>query len=266
MSKYIVVVFSNESQAHKGSKALKELQEQGSLNVHGMALITKEADGKLSLKDEADEGPLGTAVGAVVGGLIGLIGGPVGVAVGVAGGALIGSTTDLFNYGVGEDFVDEVSRNLTPGKAALIAEIDEYWTIPLDISMEALGGIVLRQWRLDVENTLIENEVRARNEELAELKAEYAQAKSENKARLKARIDNAEAKLKAAIDREKTKVEALKQQADAKIKALQDRAAKANTEIKTKIDQRIAAIHAESEKLAAKLRLSSGRMNDTPET
>ncbi len=253
MSNFIVVIFSNEPQAYEGRKALKDLQDNGDLSIHGMALITKAPDGMLSVKDEADEGPLGTAVGAVVGGLIGLIGGPVGVAAGVAGGALLGSSTDLFNYGVGMDFVDEVSRNLTPGKAALIAEIDEYWTIPLDIRMEALGGILVRQWRLDVESDLLKNEIGARNAELTELKAEYAQAKAEHKARLKARIDNAEAKLKAAIDRENAKVKTLRQQADAKIKTLHDQAAKVSTETRKKIDQRIAEIHAESEKLSAKL-------------
>ena len=59
------------------------------------------------------------------------------------------------------EFVDEVSRNLTPGKSALVAEVDEYWTIPLGLRMEALGGIVVRQWRLDVEQDLIHNEIRA---------------------------------------------------------------------------------------------------------
>lgn len=135
----------------------------------------------------------------------------------------------------------------------MIAEVDEYSTVPLDICMETLGGIVLRQWRLDVENDLIENEIRARKTELAELNAEYTQSKAEHRDRLKVRIDNAEAKLKAAMDREKTKMEALKQQADAKIKALGHQAEKANAEIKTKIDRRIVEIRAESEKLSAKL-------------
>jgi hypothetical protein len=73
----------------------------------------------------------------------------------------IGYSVDAFNYGVGMEFVDEVSRNLTPGKSALVAEVDEYWTIPLGLRMEALGGIVVRQWRLDVEQDLIHNEIRA---------------------------------------------------------------------------------------------------------
>lgn len=79
MSNFIVVVFPTETQAHEGRKALKELQDESKLAIHGMALIHKGTDGKVSMKDEANEAPLGTAVGTVVGGLIGLLGGPVGL-------------------------------------------------------------------------------------------------------------------------------------------------------------------------------------------
>jgi uncharacterized membrane protein len=249
-SNFIAVIFPTKTQADEGRKALKELQDEDKLTIHGMALIHKGADGKVSMKDEADEAPLGTAVGTVVGSLIGLLGGPVGLAAGAAAGAFLGYSVDAFNYGVGMEFVDEVSRNLTPGKSALVAEVDEFWTLGLDLRMEALGGIVVRQWRLDVEQDLIRNDVQARNAELSQLKAEYAQAEDEHKARLGVKIKTADAKLKNALEREKAKVEALKQQADAKIKAFQKQAATASPEIKTKIEQRVAEIQAESEKLA----------------
>jgi uncharacterized membrane protein len=254
MSNFIVVIFPTETQADEGRKALKDLQDEGKLTIHAMALIQKGADGKVSMKDEADEAPRGTAVGIVVGSLIGLLGGPVGLAAGAATGAFLGYSVDAFNYGVGMEFIEEVSRNLTPGKSALVAEVDEFGTLGLDLKMEALGGIVVRQWRLDVERDLIENDVQARNAELSQLKAEYAQAKDEYQARLEAKIKIAEAKLKAALEREKAKVKTLKQQADAKIKALQKQARTASWETRTRIEQRAAEIHAESEKLAKQLK------------
>src|SRR6187402_1694786 len=126
-SNFIVVIFPTEKQADEGRKALKELQDEDKLTIHGMAIITKRTDGKVSMKDQADEAPLGTAIGAVVGSLIGLLGGPVGLAAGAAAGAFLGYSVDASNYGLGMEFVDEVSRNLTPGKSALVAEVDEYW-------------------------------------------------------------------------------------------------------------------------------------------
>jgi hypothetical protein len=178
------------------------------------------------------------------------LGGPVGLAAGAAAGAFLGYATDAFNYGVGTEFVDEVSRNLTSGKSALVAEVDEFWTLGLDLRMEALGGTVVRQWRLDVERDLIENEIQARNAELSQLKAEHAQAEDEHKARLEVKIRTAEGKLKAALKREKAKVEALKQQAETKVEALRKQVARASPETKVRIERLVAEIQAESEKLA----------------
>lgn len=252
MSNFVVVIFPDWNQASEGRKALKELQDEGRLAIHGMALISKDTDGKVSAGGETGEAPFGTAVGAVVGGLIGLLGGPIGLAAGAAGGAFLGYSVDAFNYGVGTEFVGEVSRNLASGKSALVAEVDEFWTAGFDLKMEALGGIVVRQWRLDVEQDLIRNEIRARKAELSELKAEHELAEENHKARLKVRIEVAEAKLKAALEREKAKVATLKQQADAKIETLRKQAVAAGPETRTRIEHRLAEIKAESETLSEK--------------
>ncbi len=101
MSNFIAVVFPTEKQADEGRKALKELQEEGKLTIHGMAIITKQTDGKVSMKDQADKAPFGTAVGTVVGSLIGLLGGPVGLAAGAAAGAFLGYAVDASKLRVG---------------------------------------------------------------------------------------------------------------------------------------------------------------------
>jgi uncharacterized membrane protein len=263
MNKFIVVIFPSESQAYEGAKVIRDLHDEGNLFVYGMAVVAKEPDGKLSVKDVPDESLRGTTTGAFIGGVLGLAAGPLGVVLGAASGAFLGSWADLLDQGVSEDFINEVSQSLTPGKTAVVADIEEFWTAPLDARMETLGGVVLRHWRQEVESDRIESEISARTAELAQLKAEHAQAKAEDKSRLKARIDNAEAKLKATADRAKSKIETLKQRAEAKIKALQDQAAKASTETKVKIDQRIAEIHAESEKISSKLHQAWERTKDT---
>ena len=76
----------------------------------------------------------------LTGGLIGLLGGPVGAAVGLGAGTLIGAAFDLTKEGVDRDFVEDAGARLEPGKAAVIAEIDEQWQMPLDTRMEGLGG------------------------------------------------------------------------------------------------------------------------------
>ena len=140
-----------------------------------MAVITKDSGGKLSVKERPDE-LAGTAVGSLVGALVGILGGPAGVIVGMTAGMLLGSISDLLNIGVGTDFLDKVSRDLAPGKAAVIAEIDEDWVTPLNTRMEAIGASVEREWRSDFEEVQIEKETAASKAELAQLKAEMAQS------------------------------------------------------------------------------------------
>ena len=47
---------------------------------------------------------------------------------------------DLFKAGVSMDFVDEVSASLTPGKAAVVADIDEMWVTPIDTRLGRWAG------------------------------------------------------------------------------------------------------------------------------
>jgi uncharacterized membrane protein len=233
---------------------LKELDVEGSVTLYGMAVVAKDARGNLSITQAADLGPLGTAVGTLAGGLIGVIGGPIGALAGAAGGAFIGSLSDLFNFGVGEDFLAKVSSELAPGKAAVVAEIGEDWTTPLDTRMEALGGRVLRTWRADFEDDQIANEIAAERAELAELRAEYAQAKQEAKAKLNAKIEQAKANLKKAENRVRARLDALHQETEAKIAAMQKQFAGARQDTRDRINARIAALRADYEKRAAKLK------------
>ena len=121
--KMIVVVFDNEKNAYEGSKALKDLHAEGSITLYASAVIAKDAGGKVTVKQVADQGPMGTGVGLVTGSLIGLLGGPVGVAVGAGVGTFGGVLYDLAKVGVGEDFLEEVAQQLKPGKVAVVAEV-----------------------------------------------------------------------------------------------------------------------------------------------
>jgi uncharacterized membrane protein len=93
--------------------------------VYATRVVAKNPDGTAVVKEGADSGPLGTLTGTAAGSLVGLLGGPVGVAVGAAGGSLIGAIADFDNVRVGSDFLSDVAETLTPGKVAVVAEVDE---------------------------------------------------------------------------------------------------------------------------------------------
>ena len=254
MSKFIVAVFPGENQAYEGTRALNALHAEGHLTLYSMAVVVKDANGKFSVKESADAGPLGTAVGALVGGLIGVIGGPIGALAGMGGGSVIGSLVDLFNYGVGEDFITKVSKELSAGKTAIIAEIVENWTTPLDTRMQAVGGTVLRTWRADFEDEQVAKEAATTKAEFEELKVEYAQASAETKTRLKARLDHAKADFQNAQSRLQARLDALEKEMGARIAALEKQVTDAQADAKEKIRQRIAAARTDYEARSSKLK------------
>ncbi len=253
MDKMLVVVFDSESQAYEGSRALQALHDEGSISLYGYSVVAKGADGKVAVKQEADRGPLGEAVGLLTGSLVGLLGGPVGLALGGSLGIIGGSMYDLSRVGVGVDFVEQVANTLTPGKVALVAEIQEEWVTPVDTSMEKLGGNVLRRARGEVVEAMTQRDKAAAKAELAEFQAEYEQASGEAKAKLRARIDAAKAQIQKSQDLSNAYVEAKLGEADAKIAALKEQAAKAREERREQIEKRKTEIEAESKERNAKL-------------
>jgi uncharacterized membrane protein len=236
----LVVVFDNEDEAIEGSHVLRELDRDGYIVVYDAAIAVKKPNGTTTMRRAGEYGPLGTLTGLAVGSLIGLLGGPAGVAVGFAGGTLIGALSDFENVRVGTDFIADASKELVPGKAALVAEVEEEEITPVDTRMEALGGHVLRRSLRELKHAENERDLATLKAEIAQTKAEHAAARAERKAKLEARIDALNARLKQKTDQAKARREALRRQAEAKIEALKAKAAQAKQEAKLKHEQRVA--------------------------
>src|SRR5208282_5638012 len=154
MDRMLVVVFDNETKAYEGKKALLQLDSEGSISVYGYAVLAKHADGSATIKQGDDPGPIGTLVGTSLGNLIGLLGGPAGMAIGAAAGLLGGGVADLNHARIGADFLDDVSKSLKPNKLAVVAEIEEDWTTPVDTRMEAIDATVFRRALSEVRSTV----------------------------------------------------------------------------------------------------------------
>jgi uncharacterized membrane protein len=92
MDSVLAVTFTEDSKAYEALSSLKELDDQGQVDLAGAAVVVRREDGHLETKDQAGDTELeGTAVGGIVGLIIGILGGPLGVLLGGATGLLIGS-------------------------------------------------------------------------------------------------------------------------------------------------------------------------------
>src|SRR6266853_374273 len=227
MDRMLVVVFDNETKAYEGRKAVLQLDGEGSITVYAYAVLAKHADGTATVKQEDDSGPIGSFVGTSFGSLIGLLGGPAGVAIGAAAGLATGGAADLDNARIGDDLIEDVTKLLLPNKVAVVAEIEEDWTTPVDTRMEAIGGSVFRRALSDVRHTIHEENVAAMKADLAQMKAEHAKAHADRKAKLQEKINQLDSKIQAQLQKAKDRRDALQRKAQAKVQVLKDKAADA---------------------------------------
>ena len=253
MDKMLVVVFDNKDKAREGARVLRELDRDGYIAVYDGAIVTKCPNGTAKVQSAGEFGPGATLAGAALGGLIGLLAGPVGATVGAVSGTLIGGAADLENIRIGTDFVTDVTAALVPNKAALVAELEEEETAPVDTRMEALGGNVLRRSLRELRHAKNDQDVATTKAEIAQLKTEHAQAKAERKAKLEARVDVLHAKLQKQIDQAKAKREAIRRQAKAKLEALKAKAAQAQGRMKDRHERRLAAVTKQYDKAVERL-------------
>jgi uncharacterized membrane protein len=224
VDRMLVVVFDNEEGAYEGKNALLQLDGEGSITVYGYAVLAKRADGSTTVKQD-NMGPISTLVGTSFGSLLGLLGGPIGFAVGASAGALTGAAFDVHDARIGDDFIDDVKKSLTPTKVAVIAEIEEDWITPVDSRMEELGGTVFRRALSDVKHTLHDEHVAAMKADLAQMKAEQAKAHADRKAKLQEKINRLDSKIQNQLQKAKERREAAEIQAQAKVQVLKAKAA-----------------------------------------
>jgi uncharacterized membrane protein len=118
MSNLLVITFDNAEEAGKVLETLRSVQRSDLIGLDDSAVVVKDEEGKVHVKNEMDRG---VKIGAVGGGLLGLLIGSIffpvgGLVLGALGGALVGSSADL---GIQSKFVKQVGEDLTPGTSAL---------------------------------------------------------------------------------------------------------------------------------------------------
>lgn len=234
MNRVIVVLFNERSQTLEGLDALKNLDRDDSLTLHEYAIIQKQTDGTCVVLEEHNKEGLRTLLGTSLGALIGLPGGPPGVALGAVAGTVAGATAETDTALMGYDFVHKVTEELTPGKFALIAVIDEEWTKWTDLRMQELAGTIYRYTLPEVKDTEHSVHIAELKADLVLLKAELAQANADAKASLYEKINRLNSKIQEQLKNANEKRRAAESKAEANANLLRQEAGRARKEIEFK--------------------------------
>jgi uncharacterized membrane protein len=118
MSQLLVITFEDRESAGQACERLKSLQSAHGAQIDDVAVVEKDADGKVHVHHGFDRTTTG---GAAVGGLLGLMVGLVFFPVaGLAIGAVIGGAIGhALHQNIDKKLVEDVTRDLTQDTSAL---------------------------------------------------------------------------------------------------------------------------------------------------
>ena len=115
----------NDANAAQGDyDALKELVKAGAIFVDVAVLVSRDDDGKISVKENAHEVAGGSMVGAAAGFVIGLIFPPSIIAATVVGGGAGAGVGKLISHHRGNEIEKDVEKVLPSGSSGIIAVFD----------------------------------------------------------------------------------------------------------------------------------------------
>ncbi len=136
----IVAAFQDPNGASAALEQLKQAKKEGLIKIEDAAILVKDADGKLRIKETGDMGGgKGAAIGGVVGGVIGLLAGPIGWA--ALGGAVIGGlAAKIRDGGFSDARLKQIGASLKPNSSAIIAVIDHTWVAEVERQMQQAGA------------------------------------------------------------------------------------------------------------------------------
>lgn len=141
MDRTFIAVFPDEMAAKEGAQALKDKCADGSTTLLGLAVISKDSRGRVTIAEEYQESTHGATIAALIGALAGWVaGGPVAAVLFAAGGALFGVSADMIHRSDHTEVVKRVSRELRGGRSAVIARLSEPPDSSINAMMNCLGG------------------------------------------------------------------------------------------------------------------------------
>jgi uncharacterized membrane protein len=192
----IAVSFPEEANAYEALSRLKELGSQDAVGVRGAAVVVREEDGRITIKDQFGEDSFENAAGGgLLGLVVGVLGGPLGVLVGGATGLLIGLLFDDDDDDDTHSVLGDISSSIRVGPPGLLAEVSEEGPAAVDAVMAHLSGTVVRRSVADVELEIAAAED-AQREAKKKARKELRQARhTEHKDKVDAKLSELKAKL-----------------------------------------------------------------------
>ena len=124
----LYIAYYGDATAAQGDwDALKGLASDKTVKIETMVLASRDADGKIDVKDNFHTGMKGAGWGAAVGLVVGAIFPPSLLAGAAAGGLVGGGIGSLVSHADKNDIKADLDDSMPPNSSAVVAVFDEIW-------------------------------------------------------------------------------------------------------------------------------------------
>ena len=122
-----IATYSDPDAAQQDWDGIKQLARDDVIEVDGLVLVSRDDDGKIKVKDNANDVGKGAAIGAVGGAIIGLIFPPALIALAVVGGGIGAGAGAIVDRRQKKEIKADIEDVLPPGSSGIVALFEERW-------------------------------------------------------------------------------------------------------------------------------------------
>lgn len=142
---YVVVlaVFDNDETGIQAYTDLRNAEKDNKISLENSVVVSKDDDGKIQIKEQAETTARGAGIGALIGGALGVLAGPPGVvAFGALGAAIGGLSAKLDDAGFNDTRLQNLGQKLQPGQAAIVVVTEGKYAQKLTEELQARNASV----------------------------------------------------------------------------------------------------------------------------
>lgn len=152
MENIVVATFDQTDAALQGLREIQKLDDAGKLRLRSATVVERRTDGTWRTADDDEKAAFGASVaGGLLGTLVGVLAGPLGMLLGGAAGLMAGEVIDISEDEARELIHEQMIRRVPPGTTALVGDVEEPVSHPLDDALGKLGAHVMRWPRAEVQ-------------------------------------------------------------------------------------------------------------------
>jgi uncharacterized membrane protein len=142
----LAAVYADMDRAQVICDMLEQMHKATTITLDDAAIVTKGSDGKLQIHETREVTTAkGANRGAIAAGLFGLVFPPSLIVSAVAGGAVGALWGKLRDTGLKTKSIKELGDTLEPGKAAVVALVDQASVAATEKALQGYDGELIRQ-------------------------------------------------------------------------------------------------------------------------